>query len=252
MSGGLGKFSGGDVFCCPVGEALVNAGQPSLFRHDHSTFNSQSEPRPRAGVECIYVRRKIKRATIIVFFTMGLISGLFGGDIPDDDKQDFPPVPAWEPEIAVPIDKISERFRYYTDGGTDFVVFRHGTCVVVSDGLSEADARREALETVSKIFNYHPDMNPKNMDDGNILIFYNHPAYTVVLDEVTKKHIDTIRENHMKALARDEVLMTPRGANKFDDFGMKALFGRCYFFMDAKKPEVASVIRKTSEQGGTG
>ncbi len=121
------------------------------------------------------------------------------------------------------------------------------------DGLSESDAKKEALETVSKIFNYHPDMNPKSMDDGNILIFYNHPAYTVVLEEVANKHIDPIRKNHMKALARDEVLMTPGGPNKFDDFGMKALFGRCYFFMDAKKPEVASVIRKTnSEQDGGG
>jgi len=190
---------------------------------------------------------------IITFFTMGLFSGLFGGEKPKDDKKDFPPVPAWEPEIAVPIEDIIERFSYYTDGGKDFVVFKHGTCVVVSDGLSEEDAKKEALETVAKIFNYHPDMNPKNMDDGNILIFYNHPAYTVVLDEVTKKHIDDIRKNHMKALARDEVLMTPGGANKFDDFGMKALFGRCYFFMDAKKPEAARVIRKTnSEQDGGG
>jgi len=40
------------------------------------------------------------------------------------------------------------------------------------------------------------------------------------------------------------VLMTPAGANKFDDHGMKALFGRCYFFMDAQKPEVAHIIRK--------
>jgi hypothetical protein len=63
--------------------------------------------------------------------------------------------------------------------------------------------------------------------------------------------MDAIRTNHLKALARDEVLMTPAGPNKFDDFGMKALFGRCYFFMDAKKPEVVSVLRKaTAEQGG--
>jgi hypothetical protein len=32
---------------------------------------------------------------------------------------------------------------------------------------------------------------------------------------------------------------------------MKALFGRCYFFMDAKAPEVVRVIRKNnSEPGG--
>ena len=181
-------------------------------------------------------------------FTMGLFSGLFGGEKPKDNKKSFPPVPAWEPEIVVPMDKVIDRFRYYTDGDKDFVVLKHGTCVVVSDGLSDEDAEKEALETVSEIFNYHPDMDPKDMDDGNILIFYNHPAYTVVLDETTKRHMETIRTNHMKALARDEVLMTPGGPNKFDDFGMKALFGRCYFFMDAKKPEVAQVIRKANSE----
>ena len=158
--------------------------------------------------------------------------------------QPFPPVPAWEPEIVIPLEKVIDRFRYYTDGGKDFVVLKHGTCVIVSDGLSDEAAGKEALEIVSKIFNYHPDMDPKGMDDGNIMIFYNHPAYSVVLDEITKANIDTIRKNHLKALARDEVMMTPGGANKFDEHGMKALFGRCYFFMDAKKPEVAHIIRK--------
>jgi len=130
------------------------------------------------------------------------------------------------------------------------VVLKHGTCVLVANGLRDEQAGKEALEIVSKIFNYHLDMKPRTMDDGNILIFYNHPAFTVVLEEITKRHMDMIRANHLKALARDEVLISAAGANKFDDLGMKALFGRCYFFMDAKKPEVVSVIRKTSADAG--
>ena len=188
---------------------------------------------------------------ITIIFVMALFSKVFGGEKLEDKTKDFPPVPAWQPDIPVPLNKIIDRFRYYTDNKKDFVVLKYGTCVLVSDGLTEEQAKKEALETVSKIFNYHPDMNPKSMDDGNILISYNHPAYTVVLEEVTKQHMDSIRTNHLKALARDEMLITPAGPNKFDDFGMKALFGRCYFFMDAKMPEVVSVIRKTiSEQGG--
>jgi hypothetical protein len=191
------------------------------------------------------------RAIIIAVFLTGLFSKLLGGETPAGKTKDFPPVPEWEPDIKVPLDKVIDRFRYYTDNKKDFVVLRHGTCVLVSDGLTDEQAKKEALETVSKIFNYHPDMNPKTMDDGNILIFYNHPAYTVVLEEIAKQHMDAIRTNHLRALARAEVLMTPAGPNKFDDFGMKALFGRCYFFMDAKKPEVFGIIRKaTSGQGG--
>ena len=191
------------------------------------------------------------RTIIIAVFVMGLFSKLFGGERSADTTNDFPPVPAWQPNIEIPLGKIIDRFRHYTDNKRDFVILKHGTCVLVADGLTEEQAKKEALDTVSRIFNYHPDMNPKSMDDGNILIFYNHPAYTVVLEEITRQHMDLIRTNHLKALARDEVLMTSAGPNKFDDFGMKALFGRCYFFMDAKKPEVVSVIRKgSSEQGG--
>jgi len=181
---------------------------------------------------------------------MGLFSNLFAGEKQAGKPKDFPPVPAWQPDVKIPLEKVIDRFRYYTDNKKDFVVLNHGTCVLVSDGLTDEQAGKEALETVSRIFNYHPDMSPKSMDDGNILVFYNHPAYTVVLEEITKQHMDTIRTNHLNALARAEVLMTPAGPNKFDDFGMKALFGRCYFFMDAKTPEVFSVVRKaTREQG---
>lgn len=193
------------------------------------------------------------RSLTIALLIMSLFSKLFGGEEPQPKKENdkaFPPVPEWKPEIVIPLEKVIDRFRYYTDGGKDFVVLKHGTCVIVSDGLSDDAAKKEALETVSKIFNYHPDMDPKSMDDGNILIFYNHPAYSVVLDEVTKANIDTIRKNHLKALARDEVLMTPQGQNKFDDHGMKALFGRCYFFMDAQQPEVAHIVRKRTAPAG--
>lgn len=191
---------------------------------------------------------RILQISIGTILIMGLFSGLFGGEKMKENNKDFPPVPAWEPKISVPIDKIIDRFRYYSNGNKDFVVLKNGTCIVVPDGLSDEEAKTEALELVSKIFNYHLDMNPKNMDDGNIMILYNHPAYTIVLNETTEKHMDIIRKNHMEALARDEVLITPAGPNKFDDFGMKALFGRCYFFMDAKNPIVSKIIRGTNSE----
>src|SRR5262245_36398603 len=126
--------------------------------------------------------------TILAFFAMGLFSKLFGGEKPDDKSKDFPPVPVWQPNIEIPLNTIIDRFRYYTDNKKDFVVLKHGTCVLVADDLTDEQAKKEALETVAKIFNYHPDMNPRSMDDGNILIIYNHPAFTVVLEDITKRH----------------------------------------------------------------
>lgn len=170
---------------------------------------------------------------------MGLFSKLFG----KKDKHAFPPVPEWEPAIVIPHDRIIERFSYYTEGTQDFVIFTHGTCVIVESGLSDDQAASQAYKVLEAIFHYHPDMNPTPMDDGNILIAYNHPAFNVVLDDVTVANWPTIQANHQRALAAHEVLITPLGQNQFDDFGIKALFGRCYFFMDAKNPKAARVVR---------
>ena len=94
-------------------------------------------------------------------------------------EEQFPPAPDWKPEFSPPIAELVERVQYYTDGKKDIAVFRHGTCVLLDDSLSDDDATAMALQMLSEIFNYHPDMNPVTMDDGNIVVQYNHPALTL-------------------------------------------------------------------------
>jgi hypothetical protein len=86
-------------------------------------------------------------------------------------------------------------------------------------------------------------MNPVPMKDGNIMVQYNHPALNVVLDGIAKANWAEIERNHQDALATSEVLITALGSNKFDDFGKKALFGRCFMFMDAQNPVFERLIR---------
>ena len=149
----------------------------------------------------------------------------------------FPPVPLWEPSIIQPIDRIVERLRFYTNNTQDFVVFEHGTCVIVEKNKAESDAISAAQEIMSAILHAHPDMNPLPMNDGNVLVQYNHPAVNIVLSDIAAAHWSEIEEKYIQGLAPDEVLITPLGQNTFDDFGKKALLGRAYFFMDAKKPQ---------------
>ena len=156
-----------------------------------------------------------------------------------------PPVPEWRPDIPQPLDRIIDRFAYYTDGKKDFAVFANGTCAVIPEGLSDADAATAATEILMEIFHYHPDMSPRPMDDGNILVLYNHPAANVVLRDIVEANWDAIDRNHQKALATSEVLMTPLGSNVFDEFGKAALFGRCFMFMDAQDPKVVRIVRRT-------
>jgi hypothetical protein len=158
-------------------------------------------------------------------------------------KPKLPPVPDWRPSIKQPIDRIVDRMLYYTDHKRDLAVFENGTCVILPAGLDDTTAGVYAKEVLLKIFNYHPDMNPTPMDDGHILVRYNHPAFNLVLSDVATDHWAEIDKNHQRALARSEVLITPLGSNVFDDFGKKALFGRCFMFVDAQRPVVIKIVR---------
>jgi len=160
-----------------------------------------------------------------------------------EPQNGFPPVPTWRPSFAQPRQRIVDRISYYSNGKADFAVFKNGTCVMLEAELSDEDAKAFALKTLSDIFHYHPDMNPTPMDDGNILVRYNHPAVNVVLADIAKNHWAEIESRHLDGLATAEVLITPLGQNKFDAFGMQALLGRAYMFMDAQNPEVVAIHR---------
>jgi hypothetical protein len=156
----------------------------------------------------------------------------------------FPPVPNWKPEIKQPIERIVERIGFYTNAARDFAVFENGTVAMLPDDLSDSDAEQYALQALHKVFHAHPDMNPLNMKDGNVLVRYNHDVASLVLADVVEQNWSEINAQHQRALATYEVLITPLGQNTFDDFGKKALFGRCYMFMDAQSPSVVRIARR--------
>jgi hypothetical protein len=155
----------------------------------------------------------------------------------------FPPVPRWRPSFQPPLADVADRLRYYSDNRRDFVMFRNGTCVVLEPDTGDEAAREYALRTLAAIFGYHPDMNPTPMDDGNLMIRYNHPAVNIVLTAFARAHWPEIEARHLDGLAAHEVLITPLGSNVFDDTGKMALLGRCYMFMDAQAPEIAAIER---------
>lgn len=175
---------------------------------------------------------------------------LFKKKQPLERPEQFPPVPDWKPEIGQPLERISERIRFYTNASRDFAIFSHGTVAILPNGLSDADAEKHAKESLGKVFHAHPDMNPLSMKDGNILVQYNHDVASLVLSDIANDNFAEIDRQHQRALATSEVLISPLGHNIFDDFGKKALFGRCYMFMDAQSPSVVRIERHERELPG--
>jgi len=158
-------------------------------------------------------------------------------------KKEFPAAPEWKPSFNADLDEIISIFRHYTNNKSDFVVFANLTLVLIEDGLDDNRAIRNAIKTLSKIYNYHPYMEPHGMDDGNLLISYSYPAFNIAVEKTAKTHWKEIQENHRRALCSSEVMFTSLSPKDFDDVGKKALWARCYFFMDAQNPEVVRIVR---------
>ena len=81
----------------------------------------------------------------------------------------FPPVPTWEPSFDQPRDRIVDRLHYYANGKRDFVLLKHGTCVVLDDGLSDEVANSFALMVLSNILpapGYDPKPDGRRKHDG--------------------------------------------------------------------------------------
>lgn len=162
-------------------------------------------------------------------------------------ETDFPPRPAWQPEFKITNDLVEDRMSYYLDDRADFVIFQNGTTVVLPEGLNDAQAIAHAKRVLDAVYNFHPDFHPMAMDDGNLLIKYNHPAYNIVIDAFAEAHMDKIESQQANALAKDEVIIGPEGTNKFDPFLMKALYGRTFMFMDGHAPIIERIYRRKKE-----
>ena len=159
-------------------------------------------------------------------------------------SDDFPPKPKWKPNLPIDLQKTIETFAYYSDRKKIFAVFKNGTCVVIPDGA--ADPEKQAKEILAKVYNYHPDFNPQTMDDGNFMVSYSQPAYSVVFKEEFEKNRDYIEKNHLDGVVRAEVLLNAkREANKFDDIGKIGLFARTRMFFDAQNPVVVKIWKPT-------
>lgn len=167
---------------------------------------------------------------------------------PPPPAKRFPPVPDWRPSFAPELETIIKIASYYTSGKYDLAVFEYGTIVVLKKNLSDEEATAAALEALHDVFHSHPDMDPRDMDDGNILVGYKNGVASVVVNDFVAKHWNEIDQRHQQALATDEVLITPLGPNTFNDFGKKALYGRCFMFMDAQEPKVVRIVRTPEAQ----
>ena len=168
---------------------------------------------------------------------MGLFDKLFGKKKNDD----FPPKPSWRPDHPVDIDAILAKAKYYTGEKLQLAVMSMGTVMIFPKHTD--DIHKSALENLERIYYAHPDFKPVEMDDGNYLIQYSQPAFTIVFKEEIEKYWTDIDKNHLAAICTSEVLLdAQQRQNVFDRVGKICLYGRAKMFMDAQAPKVVRVF----------
>jgi hypothetical protein len=163
-----------------------------------------------------------------------------------EGEKDFPPKPKWKPNLPVDIELIYDKAKYYTGDKLQFAIFQNGTVTFFSNKVDNIEDSAKA--SLDKIYNFHPDFKPMTMDDGNYLIEYSQPAFTIVFKDEIEKHWDYIDRNHQDGICRDEVLINAQGQhNVFDSVGKICLFGRAKMFMDAQAPKVVKTFDPTRQ-----
>ncbi|WOI23410.1 hypothetical protein [Nonlabens ulvanivorans] len=154
-----------------------------------------------------------------------------------NNPKDFPPKPSWKPDFPINYELILEKAIYYTDNKRQFAIFQFGTVVTFPDKVTDIEV--VALKILEDIYLAHPDFNPKKMDDGNYVVEYSQPAFTIIFSEELERYSKYIEDNYMKGLCKDEVLINSRGqANVFETEGKIGLFGRSKMFLNAQNPEI--------------
>jgi hypothetical protein len=125
-------------------------------------------------------------------------------------KKAFPSVPEWEPTFPADLERTASRFAYYNQDRKAFVVFLHGTCVIVDS--SAEDAEGKAKRTLDEVYKSHRDFRSLKMDDGHWLIEYLRPVYNIIFEDEARTHWGYIEQNYRRGIYPDEVLAEPDGA----------------------------------------
>ncbi|NVO12371.1 MAG: hypothetical protein HXX16_20625 [Bacteroidales bacterium] len=181
---------------------------------------------------------------LIVYFLNNKRSDRNNQNKTNKTLDDFPPKPKWKPNLPVDIDLIYQTAKYYLDGKLQFAIFQNGTVTFFPKYVDNIEESAKA--SLDKIYNFHPDFNPKTMDDGNYIIEYSQPAFTIVFKDEIEKNWDYIEKNHLDGVCRAEVLTDGQGRhNVFDEIGKISLFGRAKMFLDAQTPVVVKIYNIT-------
>lgn len=133
-----------------------------------------------------------------------------------------------------------------------FVLFNHGTCIVIED-LNEIDQIRDkAFEILKETAIPNAKFVCSPVEDNNLIVSYTKPVFHLRFQEDIDKHRASISNDFVRFLTPEERASTPLGWNP--PFHAKiGLRSRARLIKDAHDPVIAQIIAPTgTKQNQTG
>ncbi|MEZ5148793.1 MAG: hypothetical protein R2759_17415 [Bacteroidales bacterium] len=112
-----------------------------------------------------------------------------------------------ETQFAIDLDLVMEKAKYYTGEKLQIAVLKNGTIIIFPEKVENIISN--ALKTLEKVYFNNPDFNPRKMDDGNYIIEYTQPAFTIVFKEEIEKHWNILMKIILE-VSVDEVLINEK------------------------------------------
>lgn len=163
-----------------------------------------------------------------------------------------PSNPSLLPPIAGKDERLIKFCASNVQESRSFVLFQHGTCIVV-EGLSNVDEiKTQALNTLTRTAVPGAKFVCAPVEDENIIVSYSEPVFHLRFGEDIQAHREAIETDFMRFLSDEERATTPLGWNP--PFHAKiGLRSRARLMKDAQAPVICQIIAPSStEKSRTG
>ena len=122
-----------------------------------------------------------------------------------------------------------------------FVLFKHGTCVVIEDKTDTSSIKKEAINTLLEVAVPGARFVCTPIDSNDILVSYTEPVFHLRFNEDMNQHRDDIETDFRRFLTEEELAdISPNWEPPFH--AKVGLRSRARLLKDAADPVVASII----------
>jgi hypothetical protein len=152
------------------------------------------------------------------------------------------PRPSWRPEYIVKNGDVVDKISLYTNHQKPFVIYENGTCVFPS--IIDENLQFTCDEILTNVVMSSPDFKVNKMNDGNFMVSFLGPVYSLVFEDTFNKNKKNIIESvDAKGLLSGEKVISSSDSSSPLDHYYIGLYARAYLYMDAADRHIVNFIK---------